>query len=91
MEFLTGREGDFIALNFTITTTATATVSPAPTLEFARSGDQLTLSWAAAGFVLQQNDNFANAAGWTDVSNGGTSPVTVTIGGGSRFFRLIER
>ncbi len=63
----------------------------APTLAFARSGDQLTLSWAAAGFVLQQNDNVANAAGWTDVSNGGTSPVTVTIGGGSRFFRLIKR
>ncbi len=65
--------------------------SPPARLEFARSGDQLTLSWVAAGFVLQQNDNLANAAGWADVPNGKISPVTVTIGGGSRFIRLIKR
>ncbi len=63
---------------------------PGPRLEFAASGDQLTLSWAAAGFVLQQNDDLANAAGWADVPNGETSPVTVTISGGSLFFRLIK-
>jgi len=60
----------------------------APRLEYTRSGNQLTLRWEGTGFVLQQNSSVSNSAGWTDVPNGGTSPVTVTIGAGNGFFRL---
>ena len=61
---------------------------PAAILNFSRTGDQLTLSWTASGFVLQENSSLSNSAGWTDVVGGGTSPVTVTMDAAPKFYRL---
>jgi len=61
-----------------------------PELRYVKSGDQLTFSWAGPGFKLQQNSDLANPAGWSDVPDGGSSPVNVTIGPDNRFFRLIR-
>ncbi|MCL5097525.1 MAG: hypothetical protein M1608_08355 [Candidatus Omnitrophica bacterium] len=58
------------------------------TLSFSRSGDKLTLTWNFTDFILQQNDSLTNPVGWTDVAGGNTSPVTVTIGAGAKYFRL---
>ncbi|MCL5098411.1 MAG: hypothetical protein M1608_12960, partial [Candidatus Omnitrophica bacterium] len=58
------------------------------TLSFSQSGTQLTLSWTASGFVLQENTSLTNPAGWTDVSGGSTSPVAVNLGSGAKFYRL---
>jgi hypothetical protein len=60
-----------------------------PVLNIARAGNQLTLSWTATGYVLQQNPNLSNPGGWSDVSGGASSPVIVTIpASGSTFYRL---
>ena len=64
-----------------------ARIAP-PTISYSVLGNQLTLSWSGSGFKLQQNTSVNNAAGWTDVSGGGSSPATVTIGSGNLFFRL---
>jgi hypothetical protein len=50
------------------------------------SGGQVTLTWEGSGYVAQENANLANPGGWSDLS--GTSPLTVNIGPGSKFFRL---
>ncbi|MCL5098016.1 MAG: hypothetical protein M1608_10910, partial [Candidatus Omnitrophica bacterium] len=61
-------------------------------LDFARSGDQLVLSWTEAGFVLQVNTDIGNSAGWTDVSGGNTSPVTINLkSSGQEFYRLRQQ
>ena len=65
-----------------------AKVVSIPTLSFAVSGNQMTLSWSGTGFKLQQNTSVNNPGGWTDVPSGATSPATVTIGAGNLFFRL---
>lgn len=57
------------------------------TLSFARAGNQLTLSWAGAGFTLQETASLSSPS-WTDVLGGTNSPVTVGIGAGNQFFRL---
>lgn len=66
-----------------------AATNPPPRLAMARSATQLTLSWTRTGFVLQENSNLANAAGWSDVTGGSTSPVTLTLpASGHNFYRL---
>src|SRR5258706_568150 len=55
---------------------------------FNQNGNQLTLSWPNSGFVLQENDNVSNPTGWTNVVNGGTNPVTVTMSAAHKFYRL---
>lgn len=58
-------------------------------LQFSRSGNALTLSWTGSGCQLQQNDNAANPAGWSDVPAGATSPVVITVPAtGAKFYRL---
>jgi hypothetical protein len=60
-----------------------------PALSFSRSGNQLTLSWPGTGFVLQENSSVNNPAGWSNVTGGSTSPVTVTISPtGAKYYRL---
>jgi formylglycine-generating enzyme required for sulfatase activity len=66
----------------------TVLVVARPTISFAVSGNQLTLTWSGTGFRLQQNGSVNNPAGWTDVPSGSTSPTTVPIGPGKLFFRL---
>jgi hypothetical protein len=51
----------------------------------------VSVTWEGSNFKLQQNGNLTNPAGWSDVSGGGTSPVSVTIGAGSQFFRLVTQ
>jgi len=63
---------------------------PAAVLSFSRNGNQLTLSWTAPGFVLQENSNLSNAAGWSNTPGGSTSPVPVTMNAAPKFYRLIK-
>lgn|GEM_PF-2224198 len=62
-----------------------------PVVSISQSGNQVTWAWSVPGFVLQENDNVANPKGWTDMSNGGISPVTVQALAGGKFYRLIGR
>ena len=69
---------------------AAASVPPPPSLSINLSSGQLVLSWQATGFKLQQNDSLTNASGWSDVSGGGSSPVTIAAPtSGPKFYRLI--
>ncbi len=62
-----------------------------PSIYFGRTGNQLTLSWSGTGFVLQENSNLNNPAGWSNVAGGGTSPVVVTISPSvNKFYRLLK-
>jgi hypothetical protein len=64
-----------------------ASMSMGPAISFSRTGSQLTLSWGASGYVLQQNSDPTNPNGWTDVP--GSSPVSVAIAPtGNRYYRL---
>jgi hypothetical protein len=59
-------------------------------LSFSRNENQLTLSWAGAGFKLQYSDSLWNGA-WADVTGGTNSPVTVSIISGDQFYRLLAQ
>ena len=59
-----------------------------PQLAYAYAAQRLTLSWTEPGFLLQQNDDLADPAGWTNVSGGETSPVILDSLTRTRFFRL---
>jgi hypothetical protein len=50
---------------------------------------QITLTWDAVGYVLQENTNLNDTAGWNGLP--GTSPVTVNVAPGPRFFRLRQQ
>jgi hypothetical protein len=66
-----------------------AGVVSAPTLHLSLVGRTATLTWSETGFVLQENSDLGNPNGWTNVANGNTSPVTITIGqSGAKFYRL---
>jgi hypothetical protein len=62
-----------------------------PSISTSRSGNQLTLSWPATGFVLQEISNLNNSAGWGNVAGGATSPVTVTMTNAARYYRLLKQ
>jgi hypothetical protein len=75
-----------------VTNHMSAALTTFPTLNCARSGNVLTLTWSGTGFVLQENNSITAGSGWTDVANGQSSPATVTIQAtGNRFFRLIKQ
>jgi hypothetical protein len=59
-----------------------------PLLAIICSANQTVLSWAATPLHLQMNTNLNNQAGWTDVVMGTNSPVILTIGANSTFYRL---
>ncbi len=75
-----------------LTADAVAALAPSGSakLSVTRAGNQLTLSWTAAGFKLQQSADLGNPSNWTDVAGVGTGPVTVTAGTGNRFYRLLK-
>jgi hypothetical protein len=69
----------------------------APILTIAHSGKSVVISWPSpsTGFVLQQNTNLANAAGWSSFGgtvsdNGVTKSVTNSPPIGNCFFRLVH-
>lgn len=59
-----------------------------PTLNFSVAGGQLTLTWTGEGFVLEENSNLANPAGWSAVAGAGANSATVPMSGAAKFFRL---
>ena len=62
-----------------------------PTLTIARSGDKVTLSWAAgiSGFTLQSASSLISPK-WGAVAGVANNAVTITIGTGNQFFRLVN-
>ena len=82
-----------VSAGSTLATSATATLTVlavAPSLLPVISGNNLTVSWAGSGYKLQQTSSLSSGA-WTDVPGGNVSPVSVTIGTGNQFFRLISQ
>ena len=65
--------------------------SARPTLTIAKSGDKVTLSWAAgiSGFTLQSASSLINPQ-WGPVAGVANNAVTITIGAGNQFFRLVK-
>lgn len=70
------------------------TVANRPTLSASRSGGNITLSWptAISDFNLEGNDSIVGGS-WDRVTElvviaGDQNTVTISIGAGSRFFRL---
>jgi hypothetical protein len=59
-----------------------------PVMTFSHVGNQLILPAPPPGFVLQENTDLANPAGWRDVPAGNQGQMTVPIEAGNRFFRL---
>jgi hypothetical protein len=90
----TGFLDDFRIYNRVLTASEIADlagVAIAPTLSVTLAGRNLTLTWTQAGYVLQENRDLGNAAGWTNVAGGDASPVTVTIAvTGASFYRVIK-
>jgi hypothetical protein len=69
-----------------------------PTLTITQSGNSVTVSWpvGSGGFVLQQNGNVANPAGWSPYGGtvntaNGTSSITLTSPTGTQFYRLFHQ
>jgi hypothetical protein len=61
-----------------------------PTLTWQLSGNALIFYWVG-DFKLQEKASLNDPTGWSDISGGGTSPVSVVIGGGNRCFRLMNK
>ncbi len=59
-----------------------------PVLAFKQVGNQLVLSGASAGFVLEENRQLSNPDGWVAVPGGNTSPFLVNLDGRCKFYRL---
>lgn len=59
-------------------------------LSFVRSGNNLVFSWSQPGFVLQENADPTNAAGWANTVGGDVSPATIAIAGGKKYYRLVK-
>ena len=64
--------------------------TPPVILNFSQNGNQLTLSWTAAGVRLQVNNDLSNPLGWADVPGGGTNPAIVTMSAARNFYRLTQ-
>jgi len=63
-------------------------ISRPPALSIAISGNQLTLSWAGTGYILQENTTLNNPSGWADVSGATVGPVVTNVGPGTKYYRL---
>lgn len=60
-------------------------------LQYARSGDQLIISWNAPGYLLQQNDSLDDPAGWSATPAGEVSPVSIKMEKLTTSFRLLKK
>ena len=60
---------------------------PVP-ISVVRSANGIVLSWAGAGFALQETTTPAAPASWTNVPNSPASPATLPASGGAKFYRL---
>jgi len=57
-------------------------------LDIARNGDQITISWSAAGFTLLSSDNVLT--GYTPVQGVTGTSYTTTATGTIRFYKLVK-
>jgi hypothetical protein len=60
-------------------------------LQYQRAGDQLTISWNSPDYLLQQNDEIDDAAGWTATPGGDVSPVQIKMEHAAMIFRLLRK
>ena len=66
-----------------------AGLSLPPALSYTRQGNQLTITWTASGYILQQNSSLSSPAGWVDIPGATTGTTTITIPAtGQNFYRL---
>jgi len=66
-------------------------ISRPPTLNIARSGSQVIITWVGTGYILQQNASLSNSAGWGDVSGATVSPITLDVIPGTKYYRLLKQ
>ena len=66
---------------------AAGTAVARPTINMARNGNQLTLTWAGPGFVLEQNSDLSTN-NWQPVAGAAANSAEVSIASGKNFFRL---
>ena len=65
-----------------------------PVLGITHSGNSVIVSWpVTSGYILQQNNNLAETAGWSAsgysiTTANGTNSITITAPTGNLFFRL---
>jgi hypothetical protein len=59
-------------------------------LGYSRAGDQITLSWNSPAYVLQQSDEFGTSAAWSLTPGGNVSPISITMDGGAKCYRLLK-
>lgn len=90
----TSNPGVTYLASFTVTSDHLPIVENPPTLEIAKAGAEVVLSWAstATGFALESTDSLA-PANWTGVGlapvdAGGKRTVQVPVAGGGKFYRL---
>ena len=72
----------------TVMTQGPGTLAARPLLGIVTSGGQVILSWNNTSFHLQVNSNLSQGSGWTNVPNGSNSPVILSVGPTSAYFRL---
>lgn len=88
VRFTLGSGGDFDYLVFV---PAAGSVTP-PTLKIdtvTRNGNNIVISWTGAGTV-QGSDTLGATANWQNIAGATTSPATIPIGAGFRFFRIVQ-
>ena len=59
-----------------------------PKLSLSRSGNNLTISWAPSGGVLESTDSLVKPAVWIAVPNTVGNSVTVDLSTGVKFYRV---
>jgi uncharacterized repeat protein (TIGR01451 family) len=61
---------------------------PGPALQITRVGNDVVLTWNNSAFRLETTSTTGSTAAWSPLT--GNSPVTVPIGPGHQFFRLVS-
>ncbi len=61
---------------------------PGPSLQITRVGNDVVLTWNDSAFRLETTSTTGTTAAWSPLT--GNSPVTVPIGPGHQFFRLVS-
>ena len=79
----------FVAVGENGTILQSGTVSQE--LRYARSGDEIVLSWDSLAYALEQNDAIDNPSGWSLTAGANLSPVTIKMDGAMKSFRLVKK
>ena len=74
-----------------VNVTVNSSTGGGPTLKIAPTANSIELSWPMAGYLLQMATNLSSPT-WIDVPNTlATNRVTLTLSGGTVFFRLFQQ